>query len=697
MTLPSAGTRPSQTRIFLSAPDSGAFPSSPMQSALAVGDASEGGLRAIAEASGVIFRGYTGRYRYAQAGGSEFSVFEDGLERGDAPGRLHFGHESDSHWKLRVRHVAFADRNRADPLVAAVRGWCGKGLLGREFPVLLGHADCAPALAPGDDLLPCIAFVAQRAKIFARGQDKDCGVSPLDPHGFKALPASLETAKVRLSGFIYSAQPLCAGQGPRGLRVRDKVVLTVGTVYGPIAAAITAPKEMITEILTLCQPEKGLPCPWIVAEGWLAADCATGEYQTGAQYDPLNLARYVRGMIGRRAVGRLFPVLAEDASLAESGRVIAKGRKAVLEELFRRYGEKAGFERERPWKPVLALGRASEPGKPRRLIALEDAKRRACETIELSRIEDSRIREIRVERPRPGEVTLCRSTAEWLSAGERERIRVLSPEGEQIRAMEACLSDWRHSEFLGCWWLLKTFGSEVTCYRVKKGAFAFPVAPESALELERRRLHSPRESESEESARYPGWLVRASGPGPVSLRFADNPEGLADTEYLSLAGLPFRAKVLAAKDTPSQIAGEAVLKAEGWPFEAGACATDLLLLPRTVLPGGTWEGELAAIARIGSLRLSEAEPQGIPERRAETTSFPFSGRAEAVSETQFGGEPWLAVRTALFPAQGENRGGFILYVRKADARGLEEGAAFTADIQLYARFSRPFEGVPGHA
>lgn len=71
MTLPSPGTRSSPARLFLSLADSGVFPSSPMQSALAIGDASEGSLRAIAETSGVIFRGYTGRYRYAQAGGFE--------------------------------------------------------------------------------------------------------------------------------------------------------------------------------------------------------------------------------------------------------------------------------------------------------------------------------------------------------------------------------------------------------------------------------------------------------------------------------------------------------------------------------------------------------------------------------------------------------------------------------------------------
>lgn len=86
MTLPSPGTRSSPARLFLSLADSGVFPSSPMQSALAIRDANEGSLRAIAETSGVIFRGYTGRYRYAQAGGSEFSVFEDGFERGGAEG-----------------------------------------------------------------------------------------------------------------------------------------------------------------------------------------------------------------------------------------------------------------------------------------------------------------------------------------------------------------------------------------------------------------------------------------------------------------------------------------------------------------------------------------------------------------------------------------------------------------------------------
>ena len=600
-------------------------------------------LRTLAKAESRVFHGYSGDYYYLNRYESEVSVFKDDApdqywdeSKEDfhytyAPDYVHYSHASSTYWKLRLVDDPRTEvGSEADGLSVRARPWAGPDTLGTEVRVRLLHADCRPALSDGDDMLCGIVFVAWEAKVY-----------PKDRYAFQ--PGLTQNGS-ELAGPVLDVRTIPGGR-IAGTRVRmpRKALVTVGSLFGSIDVAVLLKEGELASLVAMAQAPAGAV---MVASGWLGADCATGEFQTGAQGGADNLCRYLKARFENQDWFRIQRALGWDTSFTREGRAF-EDEQTFMPMVFKDlYGDDV------PFAPNvgahLALVKQAD-GSWGRCVATSNGHLLWITTDKSGKIKNVNIT---YRRNVPKEdIQICWSSAEWLEPDREPPEELLDGEIARRTSQAAMrFSDPAFAKQTGCVWEFRNFLSE--------------------------------------DAQGNGWGRRWLSGGRA-LRYI-----LQELDSLAPLGAP--TKILARKAGGKGAAPEFSIQPAGFPSAFGACQfASFEAEPRSYAPGEVWTAGLAAQARPGTLEKAAGDPEGYERSPGTDTTGILSARAKGLEHLELEGRSILRIETEFFlKGHPEATAPLYLYVDEGEAGAetpepsdpIESGDVFKVQAQLLVEF-----------
>lgn len=256
-------------------------------------------LNAKMEKPDLVFHGYCCDYRYGNFNDWEYSqtMFTDAWDKNDRPLNARqvgdcVGHASDSFWDVRVcsqpNYHSVKDYAKT---IVWMEPWSG---FNRAVPIELHHSDVLPSLLPGEELTIQVSMLPTTVKYHQNKtpEKKAYEVKPIEVVN-EQDPFSVKNANlVHLVGGIHEVERMPTTDF-EGEKIRVLISTRFGMLY-VVHALDDVPKE---------EREHIRKRNFLEVTGYLMADCAVADYQTGAQFDEINTLKLLRdGLL----TGRLF-------------------------------------------------------------------------------------------------------------------------------------------------------------------------------------------------------------------------------------------------------------------------------------------------------------------------------------------------------------------------------------------------------